>query len=319
MIFSGVKSPLTYTGTPTSQIYKGAYTPSQRLKPFAVCMHLLLCGSLQIYKKINNMTQLKTPITYYGGKQLMAKHILPLIPVHDSYIEPFCGGAAIFWLKEPSKLEILNDTNKELINFYDVLKNDFVSLEKEISISLHSRNLHRDAFTVYNNPHLFTSLKRAWAVWVLSAQGFGGQLSSTWGRDTRGNKTVKAIASKRESFSLDYAVRLQNVSLESRDAIKVILSCDYLDAFFYVDPPYYNADMGHYDGYTIDDFERLLQTLSKIEGKFLLSSYPSDILDKYIKLFKWHSYGIEMPVHCSNKGKRKIEVLTANYEIKKAD
>ncbi len=258
---------------------------------------------------------LKTPITYYGGKQLMVKHILPNIPEHRTYIEPFCGGAAIFFAKEKSELEILNDTNRELINFYQVVQNDFVSLEKEINISLHSRDLHRKAWVIYNNPDLFSELKRAWAVWILSAQGFGGQLSSTWGRDKTQSKTVKTIRNKRESFTEDFAIRLQDVSLESRDAIRVIKSSDHKDAFHYCDPPYYNADMGHYDGYTIEDYEMLLKTLSEIEGKFLLSSYPSEILSKYTKKHEWHTVKIEQAVHASSKGKRKVEVLTSNYFI----
>ncbi len=257
----------------------------------------------------------KTPLTYYGGKQLMAKYILPILPEHTTYVEPFSGGAAIFFAKEKSKVEILNDTNREVINFYEVVQNEYVELEKEIRISLHSRDLHRKAWTIYNNPDMFSKLKRAWAVWILSAQGFGGQLSNTWGRDKTQNKTVKVIRNKRNGFTEDYAIRLQDVSLESRDAIKIIKTTDFKDAFFYCDPPYYNADMGHYDGYTIEDFEMLLETLSNIEGKFLLSSYPSDILTKYIKDKKWSSFGVKMHVAVSNKGKKKIEVLTANYPI----
>ena len=68
-------------------------------------------------KKIN----LKTPITYYGGKQMMCGKIVPLIPKHRLYCEPFAGGAAIYFAKEPSELEVLNDTNRELINFYKVV------------------------------------------------------------------------------------------------------------------------------------------------------------------------------------------------------
>jgi DNA adenine methylase len=260
---------------------------------------------------------MKTPISYYGGKQLMARHILPNIPEHKAYIECFCGGAAIFFAKEKSSLEIINDTNRELINFYEVLKNDFVDLEKEIRISLHSRDLHRKAWTIYTNPDMFSKLKRAWAIWILSAQGFGGQLSESWGRDKTDNKTCKVISNKRINFTEDYAIRLQEVTLESRDAVKLIQSSDYEDAFFYCDPPYYNALMGHYDGYTIEDFEMLLKALSKIEGKFLLSSYPSEILTKYIKENGWHTIEIEQHVAISNKGKRKIEVLTANYPLKR--
>jgi len=38
---------------------------------------------------------MKTPISYYGGKQALLKHILPLIPKHKLYTEAFCGGAAV--------------------------------------------------------------------------------------------------------------------------------------------------------------------------------------------------------------------------------
>jgi DNA adenine methylase len=62
--------------------------------------------------------------------------IFSLIPKHRIYCEPFSGGAAVFFAKSPSKAEIINDTNGELINFYEVLQRDFASLEQEIAISL---------------------------------------------------------------------------------------------------------------------------------------------------------------------------------------
>lgn len=60
---------------------------------------------------------MKTPITYYGGKQRLLKYILPLIPKHTLYAEPFTGGGAVFFEKEPSDIEVINDTNKALITF----------------------------------------------------------------------------------------------------------------------------------------------------------------------------------------------------------
>ena len=66
---------------------------------------------------------MKTPITYYGGKQQLAQKIISLIPEHEIYCEPFIGGGAVFFRKEPSESEIINDTNGELINFYEVLQN----------------------------------------------------------------------------------------------------------------------------------------------------------------------------------------------------
>ncbi len=82
---------------------------------------------------------LKTPISYYGGKQKLATKIISSIPNHTLYCEPFLGGAAVFFAKQPSEIEVLNDVNKQLINFYKIVRDDFVSLEKEIRITLHSR------------------------------------------------------------------------------------------------------------------------------------------------------------------------------------
>lgn len=260
---------------------------------------------------------MKPPFSYYGGKQNMARHILPLIPQHTLYCEPFCGGAAIFWSKEPSGVEVLNDTNGELINFYEVVQKEFPALEMEVRISLHSRTLHRDATVVYNSPHLFTRVKRAWAVWVLATQSFSSMLNGTWGYDKKRNTTSKKIHNKRDAFTEDYAIRLQNVQVESTDALRIIRSRDSKDAFFYIDPPYFNSDCGHYDGYTIEDFEMLLKVLERIEGKFLLSSYPSDLLNDFKTRNKWvqNSFEQNVSVNKGSNGKKKTEVLTSNYQF----
>lgn len=54
---------------------------------------------------------MKTPITYYGGKQTLLKYIIPLIPEHKIYTESFCGGAAVFFAKKPAEAEVINDIN----------------------------------------------------------------------------------------------------------------------------------------------------------------------------------------------------------------
>ncbi len=263
--------------------------------------------------------QLSTPISYYGGKQNLITTILPLIPNHETYVEPFVGGGAIFWAKRPSPTEVINDYNRELINFYECVQNEFVELEKLIRISLHSRSLHNDATVIYNNPHLFSRLKRAWAVWVLSAQSFSSMLDGSWGYDRLKGTTSKKIRKKREAFTEDLSIRMQNVQIECTDALRIIHSRDHSEAFHYCDPPYFNSDCGHYDGYTKDDFEALLKLLSKVEGKFLLSSYPSEILNEYTTSHNWSQKKLEQSISVANgtgkPGKKKIEVLTANYDL----
>jgi DNA adenine methylase len=76
--------------------------------------------------------------------------------------------------------------------------------------------------------------------------------------------------------------------------------------------------MGHYDGYSIEDFEALLTLLSQIKGKFILSSYPYDVLDKYTQDKGWFSKRFEMTKSIdtgAKERKKKVEVLTANFEL----
>jgi DNA adenine methylase len=260
---------------------------------------------------------MKTPLTYYGGKQKLAETIVAMIPKHHIYCEPFFGGGAVFFTKTPAELEVINDSNGELINFYRILKTNYKALEKEIKCTLHSRECHHNAEVILKNPKLFNEVQRAWAIWVLANQSFASILGGTWRCDLQKNLTPKRLTNKKENFTEEYAKRLEQVQIECRDAIKVIKLWDSKEAFFYCDPPYFNSDMGHYKGYTEQDFETLLQTLSNIKGKFILSSYPSEIIDKYTKKYKWHTTKIEgIPVSVSlGKRKMKTEVLTGNYKL----
>ncbi|AZA82411.1 methyltransferase [Chryseobacterium lactis] len=264
-------------------------------------------------------SKMATPLTYYGGKQQLARIIIPLIPPHYTYVEPFVGGGAIFWSKPRSEVEVINDYNRELINFYEMVKNQFVELEKMIRITLHSRSLHSDALVIYNNPHLFDRLPRAWAVWVLCNQSFSAKIGDSWGYDVQEQTSSKRLSNKRASFCEDFAIRLQNVQIENTDAIRIINSRDHEKAFHYCDPPYFNSDCGHYDGYSKHDFESLLLCLSHAKGKFLLSSYPSDILNKFSRDLDWHTVKMQKEVlvdkHSGKVAKKKIEVLTANYDL----
>ncbi len=263
---------------------------------------------------------MKPPLTYYGGKQKLAGDILPLIPDHNLYCEPFFGGGAIFFAKPKSEIEVINDTNGDLINFYKVVKTKYRQLEKEIKQTLYSRELHyKAANAILAIPSMFSDEKRAWAIWVVANQGYGSRLDSTWGYDRKRNTSAKRLHKKRDNFAKGYAQRLEETEIENSDALNIIKTRDSKGSFFYCDPPYFNSRMGHYKTYTEQDFENLLKLLSTIKGKFLLSSYPSKLLTKYTEQNKWHMRKIEMPLSMTARyesGKRKTEVLTGNYLLK---
>jgi DNA adenine methylase len=259
---------------------------------------------------------LKTPIGYYGGKQKMAKHILPLIPQHNLYCEPFFGGGAIFWAKPPSNVEVINDIKDNVIVFYRVLKTNFAQLKKRIDSTLHSRSLYRKAMKIYDCPKKYSDLDRAWALWTLATEGFAHRLKS-WGHSKDG-KVERQVTSARQRFTEVYSDRLEKTQIENNDALRVIKLRDKKDTFFYLDPPYYNSNCADYSGYTEQDFKNLLDTCANMEGMFLLSSYPSKLLTEYTKKHGWNSFSVQMRVSVTKKSqKQKTEVLTWNYNIKK--
>jgi len=261
---------------------------------------------------------MKPPLTYYGGKQKLAKHILELIPKHTLYCEPFFGGGAVFFAKEPSEIEVINDNNGDLINFYRVMKNEFKALQKEVRATLHSREHHQAAKLVIAYPRLFNNVKRAWAIWTLANEGYASRLDSPWGYDRKRNTSATRLSYKRAGFVPDHSVRLEKTEIENSDALYVISSRDSKNSFFYCDPPYFNTHKGHYREYSEQDFENLLKTLTSIKGKFLLSSYPSKLLKEYIKKYSWHSKILDMPLDISAKYQRhsrKTEMLIANFKL----
>ena len=104
---------------------------------------------------------MKTPISYYGGKQTMLKHILPLVPSHKLYTEAFCGGAAVLFAKHPVDAEIINDLNMDLTTFYWMAKTNYQELRIEIEKTLHSRDMHTHAAHILNYPQFFSQAQRA--------------------------------------------------------------------------------------------------------------------------------------------------------------
>lgn len=259
--------------------------------------------------------RIKPPFSYYGGKQQMAKKIIEYYPVHNLYGETHLGGGANFWGKEPSNVEVINDIDGRVINFYKMCKTQFPKLKSLIEQTPHSRKAHQEAAFVLENQDLYSNVKIAWAFWVQTNMSFGSAIGAGFGYGRKKNSMEKKLHNRRLNFTEQYCERLERVQIECTDATRVITSRDAEDSFFYNDPPYINTHCGHYGGYTEKDFTGLLECLSGIKGKFLLSSFNSDILDEFTKQFNWDKLEFEMATSMNHGKTRKIEVLTANYKL----
>lgn len=247
----------------------------------------------------------------------MLKELLPKIPQHELYVEPFFGGGALFWAKQPSAAEVVNDINHRLVTFYKVLKYDFEALKELVDETFHARHQHIESGKEYvaGKDEVKDQVAMAWAVWVQTNMSFGSNIGAGFGYD-RGGKCALKLFNKKEVFQEAYKLRLKKTTIECYDVLKVIKAYDSPNTFFYLDPPYVSANQGCYAGYTEADFRNLLEACTKLQGKFLLSSYPETILAEYRKAFNWQTEDIVKTLAVDGRrkeNKTKTECLTWNY------
>lgn len=263
---------------------------------------------------MTSQIKMKTPISYYGGKQTMLKHILPLIPAHDLYTEAFCGGCAVLFAKEPARCEVINDINDELINFYAIMKREPEGLKKEIEATLHARELHTHARHISLNPYFFSPTQRAWATWVASKMSFASKLDGPFGYGRDGT-TAKKVDNAKLNFTNELCARLSRVTIEHEDGLSVIKRYDREGAFHFIDPPYVGSCCGHYAGsFNELDLRELLQLLSEVKGMFMLTMFPNDTIQEYADRCGWKIHKVERTISASKTSRRKQEEwIICNY------
>jgi DNA adenine methylase len=258
---------------------------------------------------------MKTPISYYGGKQNLISEILPMFPNHIQYVEPFIGGGSLFFAKPKSRHEVINDFDGRLVNFYEVLKTDFDSLKLLLNSTLHSEKQLKKAADILKKP-CDNKVEWAWAYWCCTQMTFSHKLFGgfAFSNDRRQPTNTKNSI---QSFTKQLYERLADVEIFNRDAIKLILQKDTPDTFFYFDPPYAESSCGQYDKLKGVYYE-LLNILPSLKSQWLMSSYPSDQLKQMRGDNGWNSKDIIQNLSVSGKhtlGKTKTECLTWNYNL----
>ena len=112
------------------------------------------------------------------------KRIVERIPEHTCYVEPFCGGAWVYFTKPPSRVEILNDRDGELVNFWNVVRHHLPEFLRCIELTLVSREQFE--LESKQNPALLTDVQRAVRYYRLQRMGYGGKVvNRTFGISTQ--------------------------------------------------------------------------------------------------------------------------------------
>lgn len=263
---------------------------------------------------------MKKPLNYYGGKERMIDLLLERIPAHKTYVEAMAGGATLFFNKQKSPIEVINDINGNLINFYIQYKHNFEALNELIQNTLHDEYTYNKARQIYrSNPKSHSKIRRAWAVWVGANMSFGASLFEGSFQITTNSNDIShpGVRTKNKRIIFEkYGVlnRLEKAMILNKDVIDIIQKYNNEDTFIYLDPPYFQANQGHYKGYKKEAFINLLEVCSKSDSKIMISSYDDPVIYEY----GFNVEKFEMNLGVKN-GFKKIECLLTNYDFKKND
>lgn len=262
---------------------------------------------------------------YFGGKLSHLKNILPMLPTCHTYVEPFGGSAAVLLNRSPSPVEVYNDLDGDVPNFFRVLRDHRDELILNLELTPYSRQEFVDSIIPIDDA---SDLERARRFFVRHNQAYGNVPNATpgrWGhvidmsrRGMAGN--VSAWHGNIDNLAA-VASRLLSVQIEWAPAVKVIEDYDTLDTLFYVDPPYPNetreqaSTSAYRHEMTTEQHVELASTLCAAAGKVAVSSYASDLYD--VLYAGWNKTVFEETMIPSSRNRNQVmrqEILWTNYD-----
>lgn len=254
---------------------------------------------------------MKGPLSYIGGKCRLAPRLVRLLPPHTAYVEPFAGGAQVFFHKEPSKVEVLNDLNGEVINFFRVCQLHHGELIRYLTFVVMSRRLYE--LYQRQDPTTLTDVQRAARFVYLQKASFGGKVrQQSYGYRVADMTFDPAKLPQRIEA---VARRLKSVQLESWPYERILERFDRPTTIFYCDPPYVGFKLYPHN-FEEHDFQLLADRLQNLRGKFLLSINDHPVARAAFKRFCVRT----LPVMYTASGQvtRDDELVVANFSLPSA-
>lgn len=256
---------------------------------------------------------MRTLLRYPGSKQRIAPWIIEQMPKHHSYLEPYFGGGAILFNKEPSRIETINDLDDDVVNLFRTIREHREELIEAVVMTPYARSEYDGAFPY--NPEELSNVDRAKNFLIRSGMGYGFRLYDNvgWKRDIAAREAAYAVRywNQLPEIIINVAQRLKMVQIEHKPAVELIKAFNHDNVLVYADPPYvmstrtrrqYTHEM------TDQDHVELLETLLLHTGPVMLSGYDNDIYNDYLQ--GWRK--ISTPARAENSLPR-TEVLWMNY------
>lgn len=247
---------------------------------------------------------------WMGGKSLLAKRIVERIPEHTCYVEPFAGAAWVLFRKPESKVEVINDINKDVVTLYRCIQwhlEEFVRYFKWVLVS-------RDEFERLKKapPETLTDIQRAARFYYLQQACFGGRIASPsfgYGKARPSKLNLLRI----EEYLSAAHLRLARAYVECLPYAEIIKRYDGPETFFYIDPPYWDCEGYYGQGiFSRGDFSKLAAQLDDISGKFILSLNDTPGVREVFCAFSIEA--VQTKYTCNNeRNKTASEVLIRNW------
>jgi len=224
-----------------------------------------------------------SPLAYIGGKSKLSKTIIEMIPEHDAYCEVFAGAAWVFFRKEPSKYETINDLDSDLVAFYRVLQHHLEEFLRQFRWILSSREWFKD-WKRQQEAGGLTDIQRAARYYYLQRLSFGGRVRSrTFGTGPMRRPRINLLRIEEELSEVH--LRLVNATIEALPWEDFVTRYDRPKTFFYLDPPYFRAPYYQHN-LTLPDYQVMAGVLSHIKAKFILSINNTSEMKEVFQGFK---------------------------------
>lgn len=263
--------------------------------------------------------QYRSVLRYPGSKWGIAEKIVELIPKHHSYLEPYFGSGAVYFKKEPSAIETINDLDNDVITLFECLKHDPEKLASRIYATPFSREIYDRQF---QNRMTDDPYEKSLSFLIKCWQGHGFRTNGYkvgWKNDIQGRERMYSLLNwtRLPGWCLDVCERLRYTQIENMPALELIKKFNHKNVCMYIDPPYvlstrngkqYQHEMSD------EDHAELLEILDSSEAQILISGYESRLYEDKLKNWNKTSFSGR-----AEGGRVTKEILWTNFTIQQEE
>ena len=209
---------------------------------------------------------------YLGGKQALVPKLLPLIAEHVCYVEVFGGAAALLLNKPRSPIEVYNDLDSQLVNLFEVIRDDADAFLKRADFLIYSRELYqRWQQDLETGAVPGDRVERAVRFWYVIRSAFGAHPDKGWAFQRERPRCSPTVLQNALANIRAIHERLKTVEIDHLDFRRCIKNRDTPTTFLFIDPPYLETEQYRAGNFTLQDHQDLAELLHSCQSKWLMT------------------------------------------------